>query len=259
MRQRRCLAAVLGLVWTLLAVPAAAAEGGSYSPTDRFFVNDFAGVLSAEAEETIFAQGKALYERTKAQVVAVTVPSLEGADIREYALDLGRRWGVGEKEKNTGVVLLLAMEERRVTIEVGYGLEGALPDIKAGRILDTYATPKFKQDDYSGGMADAYRSLVNEVYIEFGLDPDEGYTPIDDLVHQDDDGGVVYVVIALLMIVLFLAFFGRRGRGGRGGPPFIFFGGPHHGGGFGGGGFGGGGGFRGGGGSFGGGGASRGF
>ena len=159
------------------------------------------------------------------------------------------------------MLLLLAMDERQVTIEVGKGLEGGIPDIKAGRILDTYATPKFKEGDYSGGMLDAYRSLVNEVMIELGLEPDASYTPIDDVVHENDDGGTVFIVILVALVILCGFFFGRPGR--RGGPPVIFWhsGRGGHGGGFGGGfgGGGGGGGFSGGGGSFGGGGASRGF
>lgn len=261
MKKWACLAAGLCLCGTLSVLPAAAED---YNPTDRFFVNDFADVISAEDEDAIFALGKKLYEQTKAQVVAVTVPSLDGGELRDYAYQLAQRWGIGEEDKDTGVLLLLTMEERQVTVEVGRGLEGGIPDIKAGRILDTYATPKFRDGDYSGGMLDTYDSLVNEVYLELGLDPDSSYTPIEDIVHENDDGGVVFVVIAVLLVVMFALFFGR-GRGGRGGPPIIFFGGHggFRGGGFrGGGGFGGrggGGGFSGGGGSFGGGGASRGF
>lgn len=258
-RGARILAA-LG-VCAALGLPVAALD---LTPTDRFFVNDFANVLSAEAEDAIYAAGVQLYEKTGAQVVAVTVSSLEGEDIRDAGYSLAQSWQIGEKDKDTGILLLLAVEDRQITVEVGSGLEGAITDMKAGRILDQYATPKFKEDDYSGGMLDAYDSLVNEVYIEFGQEPDASYTPIDDIVHENDDGGWVFLEIGVILIVLLAVFFGARHRGGRGGPPIIFFGG--RGGGFGGGfrgggGFsgGGGGGFSGGGGSFGGGGASRGF
>ncbi len=73
----------------------------------------------------------------------MTVPSLEGMDIRDFGVQLGREWGIGEKEKDTGVVLILALEERQVRIEVGYGLEGILTDAKTGVILDEYARPFF--------------------------------------------------------------------------------------------------------------------
>ena len=116
--------------------------------TDRFFVNDFANVLSDEAENTMYKQGVQLYEKTKAQVVAVTVDSLDGEQIEDYSYDLANRWGIGEAEKDTGVLLLLAVEEREVRIEVGSGLEGQLTDGKTGRLLDTYAIPSFKKDDF---------------------------------------------------------------------------------------------------------------
>ena len=171
---------------------------------------------------------------------------------------------MGQKDKNNGVLLLLSIDERKVSIEVGYGLEGGLTDIETGIILDNYATPHLRKNDYSTGIREAYKALVNEVYIEYGIEPTEGYVPAEDLDSTQEDsenfvgglfGGLAPIIIILIFIVLF-------NRGGRRGPPFIFFGG----GGFGrGGGFGsgrggfGGGGFSGGGGSFGGGGSSRGF
>lgn len=140
---KKAAAAFCGVLWCvmLFCVPASAAI--PWTPTDRFFVNDFADVISAEDEERIYQAGVQLFEKTKAQVVAVTVPSLEGMDIRDFGVQLGREWGVGEKEKDTGVVLILALEERQVRIEVGYGLEGILTDAKTGVILDEYARPPF--------------------------------------------------------------------------------------------------------------------
>ena len=154
------------------------------------------------------------------------------------------------------MVLILALEERQVRIEVGYGLEGILTDAKTGVILDEYARPLFRQNAFSAGMEKAYSVLVNEVYIEFGLSPESGYTPLPD----EQQGGSLFLEI--IVVVAVLAVVAALSRGGL----FLFLGGPRgphgRGGGFGGftgGGFGGGGGFRGGGGSFGGGGSSRGF
>lgn len=233
----------------LFSVNAAAATDFP-SPTNRFFVNDFANVISAEDENAIYAMGAQLFEKTGAQVVAVTVDDLGGVDIDQYALLLGRDWGVGDKEKDTGVVLLLAVNDREVSIQVGYGLEGAITDIQSGILLDEYALPYFSEDDFSAGMHKTYNAIVNEVYIEFDMEPDEHYTPVEEL-EQESDFGIGELLIVLL--ILALVFFGR----GRGFFPFFFFGGGgYHGGHSGGGGFSGGG-FRGGGGSFGGGGASR--
>lgn len=223
-------------------------------PTEQFFVNDFADCISDEDEKAMFDMARALYEQTKAQVVCVTVESLDGQDIRQYGLGLGREWGIGEKDKDTGVLLLLSTSDREIDIEVGYGLEGALPDGKTGRILDKYAIPYLKDDDFSTGLREAFTVLVNETATELGVTVD-GYTSMED--DEDELNGIESLgeFAALLIVVLIvIALRSRR---------FIFIRNRrnYHDGGFGGssGGFGGSGGFHGGGGSFGGGGSSRGF
>ncbi len=239
-------------------------EDEALKPTERFFVNDFADVIKPEDEDTIYSQGVGLQEKTGAQVVAVTVKSLDSQDIRDFGVALGREWGLGEEDKNNGVLLLMALDERKISIEVGYGLEGGLTDIETGIILDTYAIPYLKNNDYSTGIQKAYSAIVNEVYIEYGLEPEEGYTPAEEIRNRDEDeeniGSFFGAIVPIILILILIAVFSSRG-GRRGGPPFIFMGGR---GGFGGGNFRGGsggsfGGFSGGGGSFGGGGSSRGF
>ncbi len=216
-------------------------------PTNEFFVNDFAGVIADDKQREMQAKGENLYNACKAQVVAVTIDSLDGNNIDDYAITLAREWGIGDEEQDNGILLILSVSDREVKIEVGRGLEGALPDSKAGRILDTYGIGYFSQNDFSSGLAAVYDSLVNEVYIEYGLSPDADYTPIEEGPGLGE--AISSIISVVLMLIIFIAL-SRRGI-------FIFggFGGPR--GGFGGGGFGGGGGFRGGGGSFGGGGASR--
>ena len=233
-------------------------------PTSQFFVNDFAEVIEQSAEDEIYSKGAALQEKTAAQVVVVTVDTLDGEEPADYALELGREWGVGQKEEDNGVVILLAKTERQIYIAVGYGLEGALPDSKTGRIIYIYGLDYLKNNDFSNGLLEIFKAVVNEVYIEYGEEPEEGYTAIEDTNEEtlEEYGARVLVswVIMIAVVILFILIFGRRRRG------FFWFGGP---GGFGGGsGFGGfsggsggsfGGGFSGGGGSFGGGGAGRGF
>ncbi len=213
-------------------------------PTSSFFVNDFADVLSADDEQRILSMGERLQSQTGAQVVAVTVLTTGGADIHEYAVQLGREWGIGNQENNSGILLLLAVEDRQIDIAVGYGLEGAVTDAVSGQLLDTYALPHLQNGQYSQGITDTYAALVNEVYIEYGLEPDEGYQPI-----RDRSSSFSPLLTFGLLVVLMLLT--------RGGGLFWLLGGfgPRF---YGGGGFRGGG-FRGGGGSFGGGGASRGF
>ena len=228
-------------------------------PTERFFVNDFADVISQSDEDTIFSLASSLDEKTDAQVTVVTIKSLDGAEIADYALQIGREWGVGDEEKDNGIVILLSVNDRNIYIAVGYGLEGALPDSKTGRIIDVYGIEYLKQDDFSTGLAQITKAVVNEIYIEYGLEPDANYTKIDEIQSTAEEetttGDVIssWITMIIIIVMFSLIFRGRRGFFFFGGPPFM-------GGGFRGGGgnsFGGGGGFRGGGGSFGGGGAGR--
>jgi len=240
---------VLSLVFGFTA----SAKPNYPEPTTEFFVNDFAGCLTSQDETEIFNKAENLYNACKAQVVVVTVDSLDGYEIEDYSIGLAREWGIGDKDKDSGILLLLSVNDREVRIEVGSGLEGALPDSKTGRILDTYGMEYFRNNDFSAGLTAVQDSLVNEVFIEYGLEPDADYEPIS----EEEDLPIATAVIFLIIFVfIIIRVLGARQRGG--------FYGTHHGG-FGGfGGFHGGsggssGGFRGGGGGFSGGGSSRGF
>lgn len=246
-----CFGIILSIVLSVSAFAVKLPE-----PTKDFFVNDFANVLDEEDEKELMKIGENLFVKTGAQVVVVTVDTLDGADVSDYALELGRKWGVGDKEKNNGVVLLLAVSERKVTIQVGYGLEGRLPDGKTGRILDKYAVPYLKNNDFSTGLSEAYKAIVSEVYAEYGETPPENLEDYD-TVDVSDSTAFKIIRTVILIIVILVLIFGRRRRHMFFGS---FFGGFYNGnnGGFGGG-HSSGGGFSGGGGSFGGGGSSRGF
>lgn len=236
-------------------------------PTEQFYVNDFANVIDSEKETALLNKAIALDKATTAQVVVVTVDSLNGETPEEFALNLGRAWGVGNKEKNNGIVVLLAVEEREIRIEIGYGLEGDLPDSKTGRIIDYYGLEYLKNDDFSAGLYNVTSALINEVYIAYGQTPEESYVAIENLPQTNDlkkNGSKIIISwIILIVLVVIISLFGSRRGGGGMGPMLFFMGGPrfygghHMGGGFGSGGFGGRGGFSGGGGSFGGGGAGR--
>ncbi len=230
----------------------AAAKSKYPTPTNEFFVNDFADCITQHDETEIFTKAENLYNACKAQVVVVTVDSLDGQEIEDYSIGLAREWGIGDKQEDSGILLLLSVDDREVRIEVGSGLEGALPDSKTGRILDTYGMDYFRNNDFSAGLSAVQDSLVNEVFIEYGLEPNEDYVPIGD--EEGLPAAVVIVIFAVIIMFCIIRVLGVRRRGG--------FYGTHHGG-FGGfGGFhggSGGGGFSGGGGGFSGGGSSRGF
>ena len=263
--KKRILKFAAILVLVVIALCGCSDESGYPKATERFFVNDFADVLESSDEDTMYNMAVSLNNSTTAQVVVVTVESLDGKEPYEYALELGREWGVGTEENNNGIVILLSEGDREIYIAVGYGLEGALPDSKTGRIIDLYGLEYLRRDDFSKGITAIQNAVVNEVYLEYGMEPQDGYIAIDrigDSQTASEDAGEVIVswVIMLVIVMIVLMLSGRRRRGffWFGGPPFM---GGGFGSGRGSGGFGGfsGGGFRGGGGSFGGGGAGRGF
>ena len=139
------------------------------SQTRDFYVNDSANLLSDETEDYIINMNKTLEEQTGAQIVVVTVQNLEGQSLEEYATELFRDYGIGDKEKNNGVLLLCAYEERQFRIEVGYGLEGTLTDGKTGRIQDEYIIPYLKENNFNNGIRNGFNAVLKEVENEYGI------------------------------------------------------------------------------------------
>lgn len=238
-------------------------------PTKEFYISDFANVLSEETKNYVLNQSNALNEKTGAQVVVATVNSLEDKSIEDYAVDLFRKWGVGNKEKNNGLLILLAPNERQIRVEVGYGLEGKINDAKAGRFIKEYAVPHLKNNDWDNGIHDLYTVIISEVYGEYGMEAPETVKEVASKVKEYDqntmdDMVTIFISIVVIVVSVVISFFVRRGyRGRRGYSNYNdddFHGGFGGFGGFGGGSSGGGfGGFSGGGGSSGGGGASSSF
>ncbi len=225
-------------------------------PTDRFFVNDFAQVMTEADENEFYANASALYANAEAkpQVVIVTVEDLDGLEPYEYATEIGTAWGVGDQDGDNGVVILLSENDREIFVSVGYGLEGDLPDSKTGRIIDIYGIPYFREDNFSAGLLAVGNAILNEVSVVYGITP-ENYVAIEDITAEDDVdmGNVAVSWLALIIILIILGLFSRRTGMGM-----FFFGMPGgHSGGFRSGGGSSFGGFSGGGGSFGGGGAGR--
>lgn len=142
------------------------------SHTTEFYVNDFADVLSAETETKILNTALSLDNETTAQVVVLTVSDLGGEEISDFAVETLRSWGIGSKDKDNGVLIVLAIEERQVWVSVGYGLEGTLTDMRTGQLQDQYAVPYYRNDDFDTGTLMLFNAIVNEIRTEeYGLEP----------------------------------------------------------------------------------------
>ena len=156
------------------------------SPTNEFYINDYANILSSETEEYILQRSLALHAADGTQIVVVTVPNLEGMSLEKYANDLFNSFGIGDKEKNNGLLLLLALEERKFRVEVGDGLGGILPDGKTGRFQDNYIIPYLKENKWDEGIRNGYDAFYAEIVEQNNLDVD--YTKPIDSYSNDSDG-----------------------------------------------------------------------
>nr|WP_243853778.1 TPM domain-containing protein [Sphingopyxis panaciterrae] len=262
----------------LLLLTAAPALAQTFPKLAGNPVVDQADIIPVAEEAALNTQLLELEKTTGHQLVVATISDLEGNDIADYGYKLGRAWGIGDKEKDDGVVFLIAPNERRMNISVGLGLEPVLTDALSGRIIRDVVTPKFKAGDMPGGIQDGVNAIAQQIV----LPPEEAAARAQAAATQERDrdgngdiGGLIFIgfIVFFFFILPMLSGLGRRGKKHRknrpwGGAPIIIWGGDdddHWGSGggssWGGGGGGGGsfGGFSGGGGSFGGGGASGGW
>lgn len=222
-------------------------------PTDHRWVQDYGNVLDSDQEVFLLKKLKAYFDTTSNEIAIVTERSLDGDDIFNYSYRLAQGWGIGTKGKDNGVLIYAAIDDRKIFIQVGKGLEGAIPDAYAKRVINQIILPRFKEGKYGMGFDEATDVLIQMAEGEFKSDG-EGREP----------EGIPFWVIILIIVILIIIFSNGGNdshtydydspnrRSGSGGIPPIWIGGGSRGGGWsGGGGFGGG--F--GGGSFGGGGA----
>jgi uncharacterized protein len=245
----------VGLV-LLLWVFALTAQAALKFPELTGRVVDNAQMIEPAVREQLTQQLQAHEKSTGEQLVVVTLSDLQGTDIADFGYQLGRYWGIGQKDKNTGALLIVARDDRKLRIEVGYGLEDRLTDAQSSVIINQVITPAFKTGNFSKGISDGVAAML----VVLGGNPlDEPSTVYDSGGNQESDflsrhpGIFVFLVMLFILTMFVCQMLGilPSGGGGRGGSS----------GGFGGGGFGGGGGggFSGGGGSFGGGGSSGGW
>lgn len=173
------------------------------SPTWEFYVNDFANVLDSSTKEYIIDFSKKLELQTKAQIVVVTIDNLNNIPLETYSYRLFNDWGIGDSLLNNGILILLSVGDRSSRIEVGRGLEGALPDGKTGRIQDDYMIPYFVRHDYSKGIKNGYSAILNEVLIEYGIDS-SSFETILELPPEEHSSSIIKTLIYILLALVFL-------------------------------------------------------
>lgn len=239
------------VIWLLLLMPVFAhSQNIPAKPQPPRLVNDFAGVLSAEQESALENKLVAYDDSTSSQIAVVLLKTLDDYPIEEFSVKLYRDWGIGNKKTNNGVLILAAIEDRKIRIEVGYGLEGAVPDIIANSIITNDIAPSFRSGNYYEGLDKATSSIILAAAGEYKAP--ENY-------RDRNNTGKKFPVGLLIVLLVIIIIINRKNRGGGGGfmsrrgfGPIFFPTGGGFGRGWGGGGFSGGGGWSGGGGGFGG-------
>lgn len=223
--------------------------GAAVFPKPQGYVNDYVGILSAPFKEKLEGKLRVMASAGGPELSVVLVSTTGGLPVEDYSIALARSWGIGSKQKNNGILFLLAVKDRRLRVDVGYGLEGVLPDGVVGRIQDEVILPRLKQGDWESALWEGCGALADQA----------GYKGFDGGPPRVKGGTVtgleviqVFILIGMFIFIVGVMWLsrgvrvrGRRGRNGWGSGGFG--GGSGSGGGFGG--FGGG--------SFGGGGASR--
>lgn len=204
------------------------------------YVHDYAQVLSAEDKRRLLSIGQELDDKTTAQLAVVTVKTLDGQPIEDYALSILREWGIGSKEKNNGALIVVAVQDRRSRIEVGYGLEGLLTDGLTGRIQDQAMIPYFRKGNYAAGIVNGYAVTASLIAKDAGvqltsINSEQIAVPAKTTNSTDQEypfwlklligAGIVLLLIidnlflggVLTQMLFFMFLRGRGGGGGRGG------------------------------------------
>ncbi|NLX62484.1 MAG: TPM domain-containing protein [Tissierellia bacterium] len=179
-------------------------------PSFYFYVYDEANLLDKSAEDYIIKTNEELYKKTGAQIVVATISSLNNEDINLLALEIFEKWQIGSREYDNGLLMLIAPNEREIRIEVGYGLEGALPDSKVGNIIENSILPYFRENNYQKGIISGFNEIIQEVEEEYGIqvnrqDIDEDLYYIDEYEETNvfnGPGKIFYIlgIIAFLFI-----------------------------------------------------------
>ncbi|HBR14385.1 MAG TPA: methanol dehydrogenase [Candidatus Omnitrophica bacterium] len=196
-----------------------------YSPAlPRGYVSDFAQVMKGEDQKSIEAFARELEDKTSDQLAVVTVQTTSPESIEEYAVELFKKWGIGQKGKDNGVLLLVSIQDRRVRIETGYGVEEILPDILCDKIIRDRMIPSFKSARYSQGIRDGAAAIVSVIAKAKGLNITGQENQVVDAFQSQEESPdslfwvfLIFFIAYIIMKLFWLSWFisghdGRRGR-----------------------------------------------
>lgn len=219
----------LSLILAVACAALASAEPvSSLKPTN--YVNDFAGVLSAATQDQLNEMCRQVEEKAQAQIVVVTIKSTDGQEIFNYSVDLYQKWGIGQKGKDRGVLILVAVQDRKRSIRVGYGLEPILPDGKVGG-FGREAVPYLQRGDYDGAIVLLTSRVVDVIAqdagVEIATSQPRRIAPLTRPRETELSPGAILAIIVVIIIVLavpplrrllfyMILFGGGGGGGGRG-------------------------------------------
>lgn len=184
----------------ILAAGLVLAQSGLPKPDG--YVSDFAGVLDQPAEDALEARLAEVERKSSSEIAVAIVKSLDGMPVEEYANRMFKEWGVGQAKTDNGVLVVVAPDEREMRIEVGYGLEGVLPDGLAGEIRDAQFLPRFREDDYAGGITAGVNRLADIVERNQVLTPEELAR-----FNESSDDAPVYILVPFLGIFVAIGAF----------------------------------------------------
>ena len=223
------------LVLIILLLAFGHAFGQDFPSEPVGMVNDFADIISPADQQRLETKLRNYRDSTTNVIAIATLSDLQGYDIQQVGTQMFNEWKMWHEDRNNGVLLLIAPNERKMRIEVGYGLEGAIPDVMAGRIIREVITPEFRNGNYYAGIDKATTIMIDLAQGEF-----EGSLP-ESRANSEDD--IASTIIFILFVIFVIYSISRRGGGGKrrrrhtlGSSGFIWLGGGGSGGGFGGGG-----------------------
>ena len=199
----------------IMAINIVNAEAKFPRPTEFKYVNDYAKVMDIDSTHYILSVGKELEDKTGAQATVVVIDSLGGETIESYANGIFRNWGIGQKDKNNGLLILLSVKDKKWRVEVGTSLEGAITDIYSSRVMNDFAVPKFKQTQYGQGLKVAYSVLSDSIAKEYGVKLDKNINiprNTESVKNTNSSKKGSGILVIGFVILVFLDFILNRGR-----------------------------------------------